>query len=125
MQYYEYGALKFWRHLAAEFAFVAIGSKWFLQITPKYLFTDDGKKPWHPDLVGPYTTSLKAKEHNIQVLNHVLFWAHILSDSKPAIEMALFGVSGLSEVGYGWDPTVGDSSTHVLLWNGTAAIAVI
>jgi hypothetical protein len=90
-QYYEYGAFKFWRHLAAEFSFVRCGSKWFLRVSPKYLFTDDGKEPCHPDLVGPYTTSQKAKEHNLQVMNHVLFWAHTLAAGKARIEMALFG----------------------------------
>jgi hypothetical protein len=90
-QYYEYGTFKFWRHLAAEFSFVRFGSKWFLQVSPKYLFTDDGKEPCHPDLVGPYTTSQKAKEHNLQVMNHVLFWAHTLAAGKPRIEMTLFG----------------------------------
>lgn len=89
-QYYEYGAFKFWRHLAAEFSFVRFGRKWFLQVSPKYLFTDDGKKTCHPDLVGPYTTSQKAKERNLQVMNHVLFWAHTLAAGKPRIEMTLF-----------------------------------
>lgn len=91
VQYYEYGAFKFWRHLAAEFSFVQFGSKWFLHVSPKYLFTNDGKKPCHPDLVGPYTTSQKAREHNSQVMNHVLFWAHSLAGGKQRIEMTLFG----------------------------------
>ena len=54
-------------------------------------FTDDGKIPCHPDLVGPYTTSQKAKEYNLQVMNHVLFWAHTLADRKSCIDMTLFG----------------------------------
>jgi len=89
-QRYEYGTFVFWRHLAAEFSFVEFGGKWFLQITPKYLFTDDGKKPSNPALVGPYTTRQKALEHNPQVLNHVLFWATMLADGRPRIEMTLF-----------------------------------
>lgn len=91
VQQYEYGTFTFWRHLAAEFSFVEFGNKWFLQITPKYLFTDDGKKPSNPELVGPYTTRQKALEHNPQVLNHVLFWAATLADDRPRIEMTLFG----------------------------------
>ena len=89
-QYYEYGALRFWRHLAAEFHFLRIGRKWFLQVVPKYLFTEDGKTPCDPELVGPYTTRLKAMEHNPQVLNHVLFWAHTLAGGHNRIEMTLF-----------------------------------
>jgi hypothetical protein len=91
VKYYEYGKFFFWRHLAAEFSFVRLGSNWFLQVQPKYLFTDDGKAPCDPELVGPYTTTQKANEHNIQVLNHVLFWAHTLASGQPRTEMTLFG----------------------------------
>lgn len=91
VQFYEYGDFKFWRHLAAEFSFVNFGAKWFLQISPKYLFTNDGKKPVNPKLVGPYTTRLKAMQHNLQVMNHVLFWGQALADGKHRIEMNLFG----------------------------------
>ena len=91
VQYYEYGDFKFWRHLAAEFSFVQFGDSWFLQITPKYLFTNDGKEPCNPKLVGPYTTKLKALEHNPQVMNHVLFWGQMLADGKHRIELQLFG----------------------------------
>ena len=54
VQRYEYGTFTFWRHLAAEFSFVEIGGKWYLQITPKYLFTVNGKTPSNPKLVGRY-----------------------------------------------------------------------
>ncbi len=91
VQFYEYGAFAFWRHLAAEFRFEQFGDKWFLRVTPKYLFTDDGKRPCNPALVGPYTTKLKALEHNPQVLNHVLFWGQVLANDRTRIEMTLFG----------------------------------
>jgi len=90
-KYYEYGKFAFWRHLAAEFHFQAFGDEWFLQIQPKYFFTNDGERPSDPEMVGPYTTSQKALEHNPQVLNHVLFWAHTLAGGKHRIELALFG----------------------------------
>jgi hypothetical protein len=53
------------------------------------LFTEDGEKPCDAELAGPYTTSLKADEHNSQVLNHVLFWADVLALSKATIDMRL------------------------------------
>jgi len=90
VQRYEYGTFTFWRHLAVELSFVKFGGEWFLQVIPKYFFTDDGKTPCNPQLVGPYTTRLKAMEHNPQVLNHVLFWAHTLADGHNRIEMTLF-----------------------------------
>lgn len=88
-KYYQYGKDQFWRHLAVNLSFKLIGSSWFLQIIPKYFFTTDGKTPWDSHKVGPYTTRIKAVEHNIQVLNHVLFWADILSQQQPTIELKL------------------------------------
>jgi hypothetical protein len=88
-KYYEYGNDKFWRHLAAELSFRHFGKSWFLQIAPKYFFTVDGVQPWDSELVGPYTTSQKAREHNPQVLNHVLFWAEVLSQGGDKIRMKL------------------------------------
>lgn len=91
VKYYEYGLDKFWRHLACEIAFERFGKEWFLRIKPKYFFTEDGEKPCDRELVGPYTTSLKAAEHNSQVLNHVLFWADTLALQKSIIEVRLDG----------------------------------
>jgi hypothetical protein len=91
VKYYEYGHDKFWRHLASETSFERFGEAWFLRIVPKYFFTEDGERPCDGELVGPYTTSLKADEHNNHVLNHVLFWADVLSLQKPSIEVRLDG----------------------------------
>jgi hypothetical protein len=54
------------------------------------IFTDDGETPCDSDLVGPYTTKIKAVERNNHVLNHVLFWTDVLSLRKPTIELSLF-----------------------------------
>jgi hypothetical protein len=78
-KYYEYGWRKFWRHLAANFKFRRIGDSWFLQIIPQYLFTYDGKEPCDTEIVGPYTTRIKADESNQNVLNHVLFWGKAIT----------------------------------------------
>lgn len=90
-RYYEYGLYKFWRHLACHLSFTQIDQAWFLRIVPRYFFTTDGVTPWDSELVGPYTTSIKAQEHNIQVLNHVLFWADALAEGKDFIALYLDG----------------------------------
>jgi hypothetical protein len=90
-KYYEYGADKFWRHLAAEARLCLLGDGWFLQIIPMYFFTEDGEKPCTGEVAGPYTTSLKADEKNNHVLNHVLFWADILSPGQSSIALRLDG----------------------------------
>ena len=89
-KYYRYGLARFWRHLAVNLSFRHIGASWFLQIVPKYFFTDDGEVPCDRELVGPYTTKIKALERNNHVLNHVLFWTDVLSLRKPSIELSLF-----------------------------------
>jgi Domain of unknown function (DUF4365) len=93
VKFYEYGKDRFWRHLASETSFERFGGHWFLRIIPKYLFTEDGEKPCDGELAGPYTTSLKADEHNSQVLNHVLFWADVLALRKTTIEVHLDGLT--------------------------------
>jgi len=88
--YYEYGKerqITFWRHLAASIRFVPLGSKLYIQIVPKYFFTTDGTTPWDSELVGPYTTRIKSREFNPQVLNHVLFWSWRMGDGKSEIKM--------------------------------------
>lgn len=84
-KYYEYGVDRFWRHLACHLSFMRLSDTWFLRIIPKYFFTSDGEHACEGELVGPYTTRLKAMEHNAQVMNHVLFWADYLSDGRDFI----------------------------------------
>lgn len=76
---YKYGSDEFWRHLAASLNFKRIGGNWYLQIIPRYYFTNDGVLPFDTSKVGSLTTKIKAKEINYNVLNHVLFWADVLS----------------------------------------------
>ena len=88
-KFYEYGPDRFWRHLAANLSLKTIGQSWYLKIIPKYFFTEDGEIPYESKKVGPYTTKIKAQERNIHGLNHVLFWADVLSESKPTIDIKL------------------------------------
>lgn len=88
-QYYEYGRDHFWRHLAASLRFSYLEPSWYLEIVPKYFFTQDGEIPYDSEKAGPYTTRKKALEHNISVLNHVLFWVDVLSLGADLIEMRL------------------------------------
>ena len=89
VKHFHYGYDRFWRHLAANLSFKSIGRSWYLEIIPKYFFTEDGKIPYDNIKIGPYTTKIKAVERNMHVLNHVLFWADFLSGHKPSIEIKL------------------------------------
>jgi hypothetical protein len=88
-KYYEYGPDAFWRHLAAVFRFKQFGNAWFLQVIPKYLLTTDGREPYDQERTGPLVTKLKARERNPHVLNHVLFWADVLAQHSPTIQIQL------------------------------------
>ncbi len=88
-KFYEYGRDKFWRHTALSIHFKQIGEAWFLQIVPRYFFTEDGETPCDGKLVGPYTTGIKARERNLKVLNDILFWSDVLSQSEHEIELKL------------------------------------
>lgn len=117
-RYYEYGLTKFWRHLAANISFRHIGTSWFLQVIPKYFFTEDGETACSKELVGPYTTGIKAVERNLHVFNHVLFWSDILSSRHPVIKLSLYfktmmviekvPLSGIANFAISDDPAVYD-----------------
>ncbi len=115
-KYYSYGVDQFWRHLAVKLSFRLIESSWYLQVLPKYFYTVDGEQPYDREKIGPYTTKLKAMERNIHVLNHVLFWADVLSMRNPAIELKLdyrtimliekMPVSGTANFAIPYDPAI-------------------
>jgi hypothetical protein len=89
VKYYEYGLDLFWRHLAVTLSFKQFGTSWFLQAIPKYHLTSDGRHIYDPERTGPLVTKLKAMERNIHVLNHNLFWADVLSQRSPTIQVQL------------------------------------
>ncbi len=123
-KYYNYGQEYYWRHLAAEMSFQYIGEVLCLQILPKYLFTIDGQTSCDPDKVGAYTTKIKAVERNIHVLNHILFWADVLSQRTPSIDIQLAHktvvviekapLSGIAPFAIVNDPAVYDDSEQDL-----------
>ena len=66
----------YYRHNAFEGRFRRYGESWFLQITPTYRFTFDGKRVhrgYESKLKG-----IKAQERNPSVLGQVVMWADIL-----------------------------------------------
>lgn len=120
-KYYEYGVDRFWRHTAVNLSFKLFGNTWYLQIIPKYFFTYDGQTPYNKDKVGPYTTQIKARETNQHVLNHVLFWSDVLSntpqptaketidiylESYPVMVIERMPTVGIAEFSIPFDPAI-------------------
>lgn len=67
----------YYRHSAFQWQFIQIESKWFLEITPTYLFTRDGytkDKFEHQRLSG-----IKRLEKNSAVFGQLVMWADYLS----------------------------------------------
>lgn len=121
---YKYGYDIFWRHLAANLRFKLIGDTWYLQVIPKYYFTEDGSIPYDKDKVGSYTTQIKSMENNQHVLNHILFWADVLSwptkrsenkdmieicvENKPVVLIRKLPSWGIANFAISYDPAVYD-----------------
>lgn len=69
--------IAYYRHSAFEPKFRRFGGTWFLEITPTYHFTSDGKIP--SKFRDSYLSGIKRIEKNVAVTGSVLFWAHLLT----------------------------------------------
>lgn len=69
--------IAYYRHSAFESKFRRFGGNWFLEITPTYHFTSDGKMP--SKFRESYLAGIKRIEKNVAVTGSVLFWAHLLT----------------------------------------------
>jgi hypothetical protein len=118
VKHYRYGRDEFWRHAAASISFRQFGDRWFLEVIPRYFFTVDGEFPFDSEKVGSYTTKIRSVERNYHVLNHLLFWSHVLSEGQPSIDLALEGrtlvriarepVTGMAPFAIPYDPAAYD-----------------
>lgn len=67
---------KYLRHLGFVGRFRRLGEDWFLEITPTYLFTTDGKKKdWYHERK---LSGIKRIERNRSVLSQVILWSELL-----------------------------------------------
>jgi hypothetical protein len=83
------GALRGWRHTAANLRVVHLGGNWFIQIRPTVVFTRDGTI--HSVLkgatVGPLATAWLARERNLHMAYHSHFWAHVLGRGETPVRV--------------------------------------
>jgi hypothetical protein len=79
------GELRCWIHQSTRLKFERLGPQWFLKIIPGYVFTHDGETFLDASEVGRVATGKKARERNLVVLRHLLFWREFLSDGDGAI----------------------------------------
>ncbi len=66
----------YWRHSAFLHRFVRLGSKWFLEVTPTYHFTHDGREPdgWGSERL----KKIKEIENNAAVMGQFVMWRDFL-----------------------------------------------
>lgn len=72
--------IAYYRHSAFEGQFRCLEGIWYLEITPTYYFTSNGRSLY--TYFEETLKGIKLLEHNPQVLSHVIMWADYLS--KPA-----------------------------------------
>lgn len=74
----EDGTVSFWRHQGAYLTLLFLANKFYLQIEPTWVITEDGVTL----MKGPNVTKLANKwtnpERNLQILYHVRFWSKTL-----------------------------------------------
>lgn len=85
------GIVQFWVHHAVTLDIVSFGGKWFVKVSPGYVFTVDGVTYFASDKVGKLATRRKAREWNNIMLNHLIFWREMLSDNRAAINVNCYG----------------------------------
>jgi hypothetical protein len=75
--------ISYCRHNAMKHAFLKIDGKWYLAITPHYIYTTDGKTPYlyAKDLLA----GIKKREHQRAVLGQTIMWKYRLTHYKPTL----------------------------------------
>lgn len=88
--YDNYGSLPtFYRHIAFSLEYHLLEENLLLYISPKYLFTSDGKEPLNdPELITKLTTGLIKNQFNIQLIDQIYFIWSYLRDRKYCIKVS-------------------------------------
>jgi hypothetical protein len=79
------GRVAFWRHLGAYLRVVFLANKFYLQITPTWVITEDGFRVSGGPKVGQLIIKWTGPERNLQVLFHIRFWTTVLRRSSGPI----------------------------------------
>jgi len=80
--YMEDGRVACWLHQAAYIKVVFLGQRFFIQITPTWLLTDDGARVKGGPEVGRVVIQWTGRERNLSVLYHVRFWTSVMRDGR-------------------------------------------
>jgi hypothetical protein len=81
------GKVLFWRHHAAYLKVLFLSNKFYLQIIPTLVLTDDGYNMRSGSRVGSVVNRWLGRERNQHILYHVRFWSVILQGKAGPISM--------------------------------------
>lgn len=81
--------VKFCRHIAAKLPVIYLGRKYYLHISPTWIFTKDGgpQTLLRGPKLGVLAMRWTGRERNLQILYHSKFWSYVLSDRRSLIRM--------------------------------------
>jgi len=80
-------AIQHWQHQAFRHFFVRFGEEWFLNVTPFWAFSSDGRgfpSRWQKTS----SANMRKPEKNRAVLGHVMFWASVLCREADLVRTA-------------------------------------
>ncbi|HEY2956444.1 MAG TPA: toll/interleukin-1 receptor domain-containing protein [Candidatus Eisenbacteria bacterium] len=87
--YHKGNEVPFWIHQAAYIKPVFLAAKFFLQITPTWLLTEDGTRVKGGREVGRVVIQWTGRERNTSILYHVRFWTWVLGSHPGPITVRL------------------------------------
>jgi len=70
--------VQFWRHLGAYLKMLFLANRFYLQIIPTWVFTEDGFRIKTGPKLGRLVIRWTGPERNLNLLYHIRFWAMIL-----------------------------------------------
>lgn len=81
--------VKFCRHIAAKLPVIYLGGKYYVHISPTWIFTKDGSPQTllRGPKLGVLAMRWTGRERNLQILYHSRFWSYVLSDRRSLIRM--------------------------------------
>ena len=110
-------SVEFWIHQGAYLRMLFLANKFYVQITPTWVVTDDGYQIKRGPEVGPLVIKWTGAERNLSVLYHVRFWTSALRRGPGPITirtgdqtMEIATVPAHVQQAYG----IGDDQVHVL-----------
>lgn len=86
----------YYRHSAFIGKFLKFGDKWYLEITPTYYFTRDGKEEYK--FAEERIKKIKMLELNMAIMGQVVMWSKVL---EPTQEQNLFGDNKREHIEFG------------------------